>query len=580
LQITQLKKEIQHQNTIQTELELKFAAKEKASENERNQLKVKVGEYEKIIKKTRKSENKLKEDLVKEKNIYNNQQRALEQRIFNLENEKETSSEEFTFKINELNNRISDITRESAELSTQLTVVEEERDSLKASNVELQQKLDDFKALKSELEREKMNHQNAQIKIKDLEYEVSSYGNWKDVAKASHERMTTMSGYEKEVKRLSNTNRNLHDSIGNKLLMEEQVHTLQTRLERYEKSSVDQISLQTQIQAIEIELKEWKNLGKEFLPKECANNPINVHKFIEQLMHRDLLLMSEKSSISSEKSSFQDHLIELKRQNEAYAKQVENLEKSLKTHQSVIVKLQKKMKLVQSERDAQREMLDSYERDLTFTQSNQPNNSQETQLKLRVDMLTNSLAGFKELCAKLEADLAETRGNPSSLSDPTYCTNEQYRIIKKDMEALRSENEKLQKRKNELEIEIENITLRSNVMYDERIKILHIKNNPASIAQEQAAVDVEKLKAEIERLKIRNRKLEEDRDDLTTRVNETMNLTMNFKDLQKLRDENKSLLARSQENEKILTRVNQEFREVVYILFGYKMDRYGGNKYR
>lgn len=238
------------------------------------------------------------------------------------------------------------------------------------------------------------------------------------------------------------------------------------------------------------------------------------------------------------------------------------------------------MKLVQSERDAQRQLLDSYEKDLTVSQGLPSNSSQETQYRLRIEMLTNSLSGYKELCTKLEAEVAELRGNPVNTLDPSMCSSEQYKTLRKDLEALRVENEKLRKRKCELEIEIENITLRSNVMSDERLKVVHFKNNPAAIAQEQIANEVSKLKAEIERLKIRNKKLEEGNEDLTTRSVDTVNMTMNIKDMQKLKEEHKTLQAKYKENEQIFTRINQELREVIYMLFGYKLDRYGNSNYR
>lgn len=237
--------------------------------------------------------------------------------------------------------------------------------------------------------------------------------------------------------------------------------------------------------------------------------------------------VSEKTNFSSEKVSIKTQKLELRSQNEALVKQNEALEKSQKIHQSVVVKLQRKLKLVQSEKDAQRQLLDSYEKDLRVTQD---------------------------------------------------ASAKQYKILRKDLESLRIENEKLRKRKSELEIKIENI--RSNVLNDEKFKVVHFKNNPAAIAQEQASNEVAKLRAKIERLKLRNRKLEEGNEDLTMRSNETMNMTLNIKDLQKLREEHKTLQSKYQESEKIFKNINQELREVVYMLFGYKLDRYGNSNYR
>lgn len=195
-------------------------------------------------------------------------------------------------------------------------------------------------------------------------------------------------------------------------------------------------------------------------------------------------------------------------------------------------------------------------------------------------MLEKTITGYKDLCAKLETELAEVRGHPGKLDD-VLGGNDQYETLRKDLDALRVENEKLKKRKNELEIEIENLTLRQNVMgTDDRFKVVHLKMNPTMMAQEQIANEIAKLKAEVERLRIRNKKLEAGNDDLTARINETMNMTLNIKEFQNLQDEHKTLQAKYAENEKIYTNVNQELREVIYMLFGFKLDRFGNSNYR
>jgi ppGpp synthetase/RelA/SpoT-type nucleotidyltranferase len=57
--------------------------------------------------------------------------------------------------------------------------------------------------------------------------------------------------------------------------------------------------------------------------------------------------------------------LNLFQQNETAQKQIESLRKSLKSHQSVLAKLQKKLLLITAERDSQRQLLDNYEKDLT-----------------------------------------------------------------------------------------------------------------------------------------------------------------------------------------------------------------------
>lgn len=293
-------------------MELKFSVKEKALESEMSQYKNKAAEYLKMLKKNRKNDGELKEELMKVKNQLNISKQAFDLKLFNLQNENETLKENLSFKLNELSNHISQLTRENTTMKSQFATSEEERGTLKQVNESLNAKLEEFKGLQGELDQMKIDHQNATMRIKELEYEVNSYGDWKELSKASHSRMHNMSDMEKEVDRLRHNNKNLHDSLGNKLLLEEQVHDLEARLKRNEKQNVDQIGLKVQIDALEKELKDWKQLGVDYSSKNSANNPINLRTYIEKLLHRDLLLVSEKSNVSSEKSNIQGQLGELK----------------------------------------------------------------------------------------------------------------------------------------------------------------------------------------------------------------------------------------------------------------------------
>jgi mitotic spindle assembly checkpoint protein MAD1 len=237
---------------------------------------------------------------------------AYDQQLFTLQNENHSLKENFNFQSNDLNNKISQLTRENTELKSQFETSESERETIKALNDQLKEQLEEFKTLKSDLEQSKVDHQNAEMKVKQLEYEVNSFGDWKDLSKASHTRLHNMSDMEKEVDRLRHTNKNLHDSLGNKLLLEERVHDLEARLKRFEASNVDQIGLKVQVEALEKELKDWKQLGVDYAQKNSAINPINLRTYIEKLLHRDLLLMSEKSNVSTEKSNIAGQVSELK----------------------------------------------------------------------------------------------------------------------------------------------------------------------------------------------------------------------------------------------------------------------------
>lgn len=291
---------------------MKFTAKERSLESELGQQKTRAQEFEKVLRKNRKNESNLKEELVKANNQINLQKQTFDQALFKVQNENKSLKETLNYKTNSLQNKISEVTRELTEIKSLYETSEKENETLREVNDDLIAKTEDFKNVRNELEQEKIKLQEAQMRIKELEYQVNSYGDWKDVEKASTTRLTGMSDMEKEVTRLRQVNRSLHDAMGNKLLLEEQVHSFKTRLERYEQESEDQIALKAKIDSVARELQDWKQFGSDFVPKGLAPNPINVRNYVESLLHRDLQLTSEKTSEKSSVSAVQNELSDLK----------------------------------------------------------------------------------------------------------------------------------------------------------------------------------------------------------------------------------------------------------------------------
>lgn len=292
-------------------MELKYNTKEKAIETERAHYERKATEFEKLFKKNRKNENVLKEENIKLKNQLTHVKQTFDQQLFDLTNKHETLKTNLSYKTHELTNEISQLQMKVSELSSQLQTAEEERETYKSMADKLQQQLEEFKDAKSQLDQERINSQDAQMKIKQLEYEINSFGDWKDLSRASHTRLTNCSDMEKELERLRSASKNYQSSIGNKLLLEEQVHDLEARLKRADHANTEQIELKVKLDAAEKELAQWKKVGDDFINKELVNNPINLRTSIEKLLHRDLLLMSEKSNVSSEKSTIQTRVSEM-----------------------------------------------------------------------------------------------------------------------------------------------------------------------------------------------------------------------------------------------------------------------------
>lgn len=85
------------------------------------------------------------------------------------------------------------------------------------------------------------------------------------------------------------------------------------------------------------------------------------------------------------------------------------LQTNVQQRQNLIHRLQKKLLLISRERDSYRLQLDSYERDLTVTLTPQSGtigtNQQQQSQKERIESLERIIEGYREMIAKLEADL-------------------------------------------------------------------------------------------------------------------------------------------------------------------------------
>lgn len=78
-------------------------------------------------------------------------------------------------------------------------------------------------------------------------------------------------------------------------------------------------------------------------------------------------------------------------------------------------------------------------------------------------------------------------------------------------------------------------------------------------------------------MKRKNKKLEEDNEVTQARLNETANMTMNIKENNQLRAELESMNSKIKKMKECYKSASMEFREVVYMLFGYRIDRVGVN---
>lgn len=361
--------------------------------------------------------------------------------------------------VHDLNTQISSLTLENSQLRGQLDLMHEDVVSLQERNDKLTESAKETGALSSELESERFQLEAAQRKIKELEAEITSYGEWKDLSKVFQTRLAKVTDLERECERLVRDNKQLHETIGNKLLLEEQVHDLKTRLEVQTKKIDTTVDLEAKASAVEQELKQWKKMAQEFCPSNAPPTAMQVRTYIDRIQKQHLVLASDAGVANLQKASTDDEVFELRKQNELYGKTNETLANNLRNYKHALQRTQKKLALIAKERDCFKHLLENYEKDLTISGHTFDSHA-DIELKSRLDVIEKSLKGYKEICATLEKELEVARTSNADLNGPLPPTNEQNEHLLQEVEKLRIENDRLQRRKDELEMISEQIKLK------------------------------------------------------------------------------------------------------------------------
>lgn len=363
--ISALKKENENQHRMKIDLEITYQHKIETLNKEIEHQSNKIKDQEHHIKSLRKSEQKYRQQATKARGDLEAHKSWSEERILSLEQENEDLQSSVRSIENDLSNEISELNRVLIEEQQALEALQAEYDALRERTTTLQNKANDYDLVKNSLEKEKQQCASAQKRIKDLEFELGGYGEFQNLARVTKERLNKFDEMERKVEKLAKKNKELNDLIGHKLLMEEQIHDLKTRLENAEKEREELIQLRVKIATIEEELENWHKVAANYIPQDYKPGPNLLKNKIDEILQKDLLLANDSATAKSEKSLIECEKDELKTQYELQKKQIEDLNRGLKHHQTILARLQKKLQLVARERDAYKQLLDNYEKDLT-----------------------------------------------------------------------------------------------------------------------------------------------------------------------------------------------------------------------
>lgn len=387
-----------------------YESKLKNMQTQLDASQAKAKEQERCIKQMRKRTMNEKEELTRLKNDMSKQKQHYDTLVNELQRSNADLDSNFRQTVHKLNSDIQTLQIQLTECDAELQTARDELEALQDRQEDLQEKASETDQLSADLEQERLQLATAKRRISELESEIVSHGEWKNLSKVFQARLAKVTDLERECERLTRDNKNLHETIGNKLLLEEQVHDLKSRLANRERSNDANVDLGTQLQTLEQELKEWKRLAKDYCPNATASVAF-LRSFIEDLQKRHLILASDASTVQREKATVNEQMAALRQQNEQHAKNIDALNKTLRNYQATAHRMQKKLMLIAKERDCFKTLLENYEKDLTISVPAVTNTEAgiDSELRARLDVVEKSLAGYKEICKTLEEELELAR---------------------------------------------------------------------------------------------------------------------------------------------------------------------------
>lgn len=403
----QLKKEVDDRVHLHKNLEKLYDGRFKSMQSELDRSVAKNKDYEKMVKHLRKRSANEKDELVKAKNELAQQKQNYDEIVNALRvtnRDLESTNRE---NAHQLRTEISSLTLRLEEANSKFHAMQDELSSLHARNEELKERIKETDSMANDLDVARYQLAAAQRRVQELETEVTNFGEWKSMSKAFQARLAKITDLERECERLTRDNKNLHDTIGNKLLLEEQVHGLKSRLEASKQSSDTHVALETKIRSLEQENNDWKRVAKDVCGQSSAT-PTVLRNYIDDIQKKHLILACDTNAAKLEKSTVNDQIFELRQQNEMHRKTTDNLTAALRSHKNGLHILKKKLTLVAKERDVFKNLIETYEKDLTLTAPNMDMHP-DSELKSRLEIVERSLAGYKELCETLEQELQVAR---------------------------------------------------------------------------------------------------------------------------------------------------------------------------
>lgn len=440
---------------------------------------------------------------------------------------------------------INELETEKSEIIQELRhKIERLQGEVKASNEEVenvknQMELAKKHVLKEEEMKSNMKLEEATQKIKELEDKLSAHQEDMAWVQGVQKELSRMVEMENENQKLKEDNRILRELKTNSILLHEKLEDLQKQQQDFESMKIQLARIQEENVSLTSQLHQWKSLESD--KDSCETiSPSQVSRHISQLQKNVTLLKSDVIVLNGKRQELENDKLKLSEKITKLTNDLENTNTKLQLQDHLIKRLQKKLLLVSKERDSYKRVIDSYESEVTVAVGPQME---------RILWLESVLAEYRVKLDQTEAELNQAREQLLGNLQP----------VKKSESSTQTEGAALP------------------VQQDHsQMKIVHFKNNPLDLAIQTR---IEDLRQENMTLKAKLEQLAQDKPSTSGSL-PCQEKHDPSSDTEGLKEQ---LTVAELKNKRLVNafrRTSQEFREVCYLLTGFKIDVSSQNKYK
>ncbi|XP_042239983.1 mitotic spindle assembly checkpoint protein MAD1-like [Homarus americanus] len=480
--------------------------------------------------------------------------------------------------ISVLNKKLLEMSKDVDEKTTELHLAKSHADQLEMTLTEVQNKLKESVSSQMHFETQKLELNQAKVKIKELQQLHRDSEALEDKAEVFEAAVRKMSVMEKEMSNLKEENEFFKQTERNTKLIEEKLSGAQLQVTLLEKRCKENAHFEAENDMFKETLRKYETIIYEEFGLDHKVTPQDLQFHITKLKKGDQSLTNGLAQLRASQKSLENRYVseeaEIKVLKAKLEKQAHNTQ-----HNAVLIKrLQRKLFLVTKERDSLKEILTSYESEITINHSVV---SQE-----RIIKLEDLMKMYKEELERLEKELdasCNSITNETQVQEKFQRKEDAKKIssLEKNILELQAEVTKVTQAKEILDLRLENRALKGD--YDPlKTKVLHFENNPLSKAIESRGTEIHKLQTENKALREHVLQLEQGTSHIITpKVGiKVSNEAHSSKELTELQEKSKFLETRNKRLLEVFKRKSLDMREVVYQLTGYRVDASGDNQYK